>query len=136
MLTALYEAGTLQAGLTLESFARLTAGALSWNYSTLFKILAGLAAAIYAGYVAGVPVLRSRLGPMTTAQHVTVSSAFVGVITVPVILALVGLGGELRWHIESVYLLVATFGIIGSVRPMGTAGWARPRRGLVRCCSC
>ncbi len=41
------------------------------------------------------------------------SSAFIGVIVVPVILGLVGLGSELRWHVESVYLLAATFGIVG-----------------------
>ena len=113
MLTALYEAGTLKAGVTLELFAQLAVGSLPLNYSALFKILAVLGAALYAGSVMRVPGLRSLLQPMTLAQHVTVSSAFIGVIVVPVILGLVGLGRELRWHVESVYLLAATFGIVG-----------------------
>ena len=113
MLSALYEAGTLKPGFTMESFGRLVIGSLPLNYSPLFKVLTVVAAATYAGCLVGVPRLGSILKPLTRSQHVIVSSAFIGVITVPIILAVVGLGGELRWHIEATYLLVAVFGILG-----------------------
>ena len=109
--------GTLQAGFTLASFANRGVGALPSNYSPVFMTLAGLAAIIYLFYLVPNAARRIGLAPMSRAQHVMVASAFVGVMTVPLILAAVGLGGELRWHIEAVYLLVATFGLIGRLGP-------------------
>jgi dolichyl-phosphate-mannose-protein mannosyltransferase len=113
MLSSLYEAGTLKAGLSFELFVVLATGWVTLNFTLVFKLLALVAALLYVVHLVRMPRLRELLSPMLVSQHVVVSSALMGVLLVPIILALVGLGNEGRWHIETVYLLAVTFGILG-----------------------
>ena len=117
MLNTLYEAGTLKAGLTFDALFEQTFAPLSWNYSGLMQLLALMAAVIYSGSLMGIRVLRSLVGPLSLRQHVLLSSAFVSAVCVPVLLGLVGLGGTLRWHVEAACVFVATFGLLGRLRP-------------------
>jgi hypothetical protein len=113
MLGTLYEAGTLKAGLSFDALAPLVFGWFTSNYSLLFRILAVAATLVYACHLFRVPRLKTLIAPVTREQHVVLSSALIGILTVPVVIAMFGLGRELRWHIEAVYLVAVTCGIIG-----------------------
>ena len=118
MLGTLYDAGTVKAGLTPRLLLELAVAPQFLNYSMLVQGLALVAALVYATHVIGTRALGSLLQPMSVAQHVIVSSAFVCSICIAAVLALTGLGGTLRWHVEAAFVLVATFGIIGRLRPV------------------
>jgi hypothetical protein len=113
MLTSLYDAGTLKAGVSFEAIRPLLVRWFTLNYSLLFRGVAVVAAVIYAAHVLRIPQLRAWMAPMTRPQHIVLAGAFAGILIVPVILAFVGLAGELRWHIEAVYLVVLTTAIVG-----------------------
>ena len=118
MLSTLYEAGTLNAGLTFDVFFRQVLAPLSWNYSLLMRLLGGTSLVLYAGYLMRIRLLRSIITPFSLPQHVVLSSAFASALSVPIVLGVTGLAGTLRWHVEAAFLFVATFGLLGHVRPI------------------
>jgi 4-amino-4-deoxy-L-arabinose transferase-like glycosyltransferase len=117
MLSGLYEAGTLRAGLSLLDLLKLSSTPLLLNYSPLLAGLAVIAAIVYMADLMRIQVVRKHLMPLSPPQHVVVSSAMFGALCGPFLLALLGLAGTLRWHVEAVCLFIATFGVIGRVRP-------------------
>jgi 4-amino-4-deoxy-L-arabinose transferase-like glycosyltransferase len=115
-LEAVYEAGALTPGVTVDVFMRQWLVPFLWNYSTLVSILGSIAVLLYVAQPFRLRGLTSLLGPMTSSQHVVVSSAFVSVVCVSAIIAVTGHSIDPRWHVEAPYAFVATFGVLGRLR--------------------
>jgi hypothetical protein len=106
LLAQQFDAGSSTKGWDIVLFP------IAWNYSRLIVSLAGFTTMMYLGFVSGLPFLRSAIRPMTRAQHVVLSSAMIGAVGSLPVLAFSGMGGELRWHIEAVYMFVFIFAVL------------------------
>jgi Dolichyl-phosphate-mannose-protein mannosyltransferase len=114
-LGALYDAG-LKPGITPAVFIDHVVKPQAWNYSPIFAILAVAAAVLYAARLLRVPLIKSQLDDLALADHVVISSAFIGALCVTLMLALTGMAVEFRWHFEVAYLFVAVFVLLGRLR--------------------
>jgi hypothetical protein len=107
----------LAAGHSVANLSReLVLFPIYWNYSPLVTTLGIAAAVTYVGYLLRLPVFRSCLRPVNESQHVVLASAMIGAVGSLPVLALSGMGSNIRWHIEAVYLFILSFGVFGRLK--------------------